>query len=155
MILTTRSVRMKNAGVIRGAALLGMAALAAGCSVVDSNGYSRELAYIEYGGSPVQIVLPATARVEEPVAVSVTTYGSGCAQKGDTQVSVSAQVAELRPYDLYDEESDCPDILRTFVHEAEVIFEQPGTATLRVHGRTSDGGRTIVETRTITVQPAS
>lgn len=145
---------MRNARVIRGAALLGMAVLAAGCSVVDSSGYSRELAYIEFAGSPVKIVLPATARVEEPFTVAVTTYGDGCTQRGDTQVSVSGAVAELRPFDLYDEEGDCPRILNDFVHEAEVIFEQPGTATLRVHGRTDDG-RTIVETRTITVQPAS
>jgi hypothetical protein len=154
MIRTTRSGTMRSAAVLRGLALAGTAALAYGCSPVGSDGYAREPAYIELDEHPVQVVVAATARVEAPLRVAVTTYASGCSRKGDTQVSVNGAVAEVRPYDLYDVEGDCPDVVTEYVHEAQVIFDQPGTATLQVRGRTADG-RTLVETRTVTVQPAS
>jgi hypothetical protein len=150
-----RSQAMRSAMVLRGVVLAGTAALAYGCSPVDSDGYAREPAYIEFHENPVQVVVAATARVEEPLRVAVTTYASGCTRKGDTQVSVNGPVAEVRPYDLYDVEGDCPNVVTEYVHEAQVIFDQPGTATLHVRGRTADDGRTIVETRTVTVQPAS
>lgn len=129
-------------------------AAASGCSVVDSSGYSREPAYIEFYGNPVEITVPATARLDEPVTVSVTTYGGGCTHLGDTQVAVSGGTAELRPYDVTETVGACPTIVNRLVHQAEVIFDQVGTATVRVYGRSEPGGLPLVETRTITVQPA-
>lgn len=140
--------------VRRGGIAAALAVLAAACDVVDPTGYSRELAYIEFYDSPVEIVVPATATVEEAITVTVRTYGGGCTSRGDTQVAVSGAVAELRPYDVTRTDGDCPDIMRQFVHEAEVTFDQPGTAQVRVHGRTAPGGATMVEIRTVTVQPA-
>lgn len=43
-------------------------------------------------------------------------------------------------------------ILRLHDHEASLVFREPGTATVRIHGRRSPGDEAITATRTITAE---
>lgn len=139
------------------AACLAALALAAACAALDPNRHVRELGFIEYYGTPVEVTVPATVRAGEPFAVRVVTWGGGCTQAGETEVAVSGAAADVSPYNLTITGPDvaCPDILRNLPHEVTLRFDTPGTATVRVHGRREPGAETITVTRTVTVQPAS
>lgn len=134
-----------------------IAGAALGCSgsPVDLDPNSeRELGFLEYHGTPVEITVPATAEAGVPFTVRVATWGGGCTAKDDTEVTVSGSTANVRPYDVTatGRNAVCPDILRTLTHETTVRFDKPGTATVRVHGRVEPGSRTIVIKRTVAVQ---
>jgi hypothetical protein len=138
--------------------ILLLACLAAlGCSGSPTASTGRELGFLEYHGTSAEVTVPETARVGEPFAVRVVTWGGGCTEKGETDVTRSGTRVDVRPYDLTASGADiaCPDILLRLVHEATVRFDAPGTATVRVHGRVEPGARTIVVTRTVVIQPAS
>jgi carotenoid cleavage dioxygenase-like enzyme len=157
------AVRMRSRNAIRDIPMRSilllacLAAAALGCSgsPVDLDPNSeRELGFLEYHGTPVEITVPATAKAGVPFTVRVATWGGGCTAKGDTEVSVSGSTANVRPYDITatGRAAVCTDILRTLMHETTVRFDTPGTATVRVHGRVEPGSRTVVLTRTVTVQ---
>lgn len=131
-------------------------ALAAACSPAEPGAPVRELGYIEYYETPVEVTVPATARAGAPFTIRVVTWGGGCTSAGDTEATVSGAAADVSPYDLRVDDPGvaCPDILRSLAHEAALRFDTPGTATVRVHGRREPGTDVVTVTRTVTVQPA-
>lgn len=145
---------MKTIPALR-SAVLAAAVLAAACSPTGTDDLVQDLAFIEMEGQPAQVSVPATARVEEAITVSVKTYGGGCTEMGETQVTVNGSVANVTPLDREPTgDVGCPRIVREFTHEARVTFETPGEAEVRVHGRRMPGGERFTVTRTVTVQPA-
>ncbi len=97
--------------------------------------------------------MPQSVRIGERFTVEVTTYGGGCTSKGHTQVSVNGREVDVRPYDLHPtrEDAACTRELRTHRHEATVWLEEPGTGTVRVHGRRMPDDAPVTVTRTLTV----
>lgn len=94
------------------------------------------------------------------VIVNVITYGDGCYQRGETQLSMAGMVADIRPYDLVPPPGTiCTRQLVAGTHEAHLNFESGGVARIRVHGydvRTRDAqnmpGTAIVVVRTVEIR---
>jgi hypothetical protein len=69
------------------------------------------------------------------VVVAVTTYGDGCYQKGQTHVTLSGMVADVRPYVVVPPAgTNCTRQLVAGTHEAVITFPSSGVARIRVHG---------------------
>jgi len=137
--------------------LLAVAALtlAAGCGITYADyGSEPRPAVIDLGAPDApQVVVPREVRVGVPFTVRVTTFGGGCVDKGFTEVAAGASEADVRPYDFHptDENAPCTRELRSHLHEASVRLEQPGTGTVRVHGRRMRDGEPVTVTRAITI----
>lgn len=140
---------------IRTLLLLAALPLASACDIVETDFDQRVLpAVIDMNAAnPPVIELPQSVRVGERFTVRVTTYGGGCTSRGNMQVSVIGLQVELRPYDVYpaDEDEACTRELRTHLHQASVWLEEPGTATVNVHGRRMPEDEPVTVTRTLTV----
>jgi len=101
--------------------------------------------------SSAGIVTPASFRVGVPDTVSITTVGNGCVRMANTQVQVQGLLATIQPVDSNRIRDICTDTRRTFIHKAGVTFQQAGSATLRILGRTELLTNIIVE-RSVPVQ---
>jgi len=140
--------------------LLGTLALAssAGCRLFTDNEIRRErqLALIEFYGDPLVVQIPDTAAVATPFEITVRTYGGGCIDQGDTEVSVAGQAASVRPYDVFvtslPPNYACTSDLRLYTHRALVRFAQVGPATVTVHGRVRPGDSAIAVQRSVHVR---
>ena len=113
--------------------LLSAAALA-GCGSGDADG--EQLGVIEFFGDPAQIAAPSSAVVGQEFRVDVSTYGGGCVSLERTDVSIEGNVVDIRPIDRDNTEpgTACPANLATYDHSVGVVLNQPGAATIRVHG---------------------
>lgn len=118
--------------------LVACAATPSGGSPPPPKGPSeRVLGTVEFYGDPVRVEVPRTAELEQPFVVTVTTYGGGCIEKGETEVKVEALRAEVRPYD-YDTtpiNGDCNDDLRLHERTKTLRFEEVGTAEVVFFGQ--------------------
>lgn len=153
---TTRSGTPKSPIMPRSSLLLTVAlTLAAGCGITYPDVSSEPRPAVIDPGAPdaPQVVVPQEARVGVPFTVRVTTYGDGCVDKGFTEVAAGPSEADVRPYDFHptDQNAACTRELRSHLHEASVRLEQPGTGTVRVHGRRMSDGEPVVVTRTVTI----
>jgi hypothetical protein len=103
---------------------------------------------------PPRIEIPETARAGQAFTVRVTTYGAGCTEPARMDVELDGLAADLQPLDYAprDESLPCTRQLRLHPHESVLLFAQPGTATVRIHGRRMPGDEAITLTRTVTVQ---
>lgn len=100
----------------------------------------RVFGTLEHYGDPAQVEVPASVRRGQPFTVTVTTYGGGCIEKGETKVEVEGLRAEVRPYD-YDTSplnGICNDELRIHKHAATLSFEEIGTAEVIFYGLKED-----------------
>ena len=130
----------------------------AGCRLIADNEIRRErqLGLIQYYHDPLVVQIPETVAVASPFEVTVRTYGGGCIDQGDTEVSVVGQAAAVRPYDVFVTDLPpnyaCTDELRLYTHRAHVRFEQAGPATVTVHGRVRPGDSVMVVQRSVHVR---
>jgi len=142
------------------ARLLGTLVLAAsaGCRLFTDNDIRRErqLALIEFYGDPLVLQVPDTVAVGSPFEVTVRTYGGGCIDEGDTEVSVAGQAATVRPYDVFvtylPPNYACTSDLKLYTHRALLRFEQVGPATVTVHGRVRPGDSAVAVHQTVHVR---
>lgn len=85
--------------------------------------------------------------------VAVTTYGSSCNAKADTEVSLQGLTATVVPYNFAPPHgTSCPRDLRAFVHEVTIPFSRSGAAQIRVRGidrRTRSAANLIGDTITV------
>ena len=132
-----------------------LAALASACStLLPEHHDEQQPAVLEHYGDPPRVTAPASVLVGDPVTVSVTSYGGGCVRKGYTDVVQGERMTvSVRPYDLYvgDGKVVCTDELALYQHDVTLRFDQPGTATIRIHGTRMPGGEPITLTRTVVV----
>lgn len=124
----------------------------------DGDGPSeRVFGTIEYYDNALQATVPATAEVGVPFDVTVTTYGGGCIEKGETTVETEGLEAQVRPYDINTEPANgvCPDIFRTHAHTATGTFTEAGEAEVVFYGLKEDATGTVnvSHTRTLEVVP--
>ncbi len=83
------------------------------------------------------LVAPDTVLAGRAFTVSAFTIGGGCFRSGDTEVVLSGQAAEIRPFDLFFDPGPngaCTADIGFYPHEAAVTFGQPGRATVRAVG---------------------
>lgn len=143
--------------IIRSAPILIAAVALFGCdsspSAVDTLVRPATLSF--YGNLDV-ISLPDTAVVGVPFTASVRSYGGGCVSKDETRIELSGQSASIRPFVREPAENAhvaCPDILYFFAHDLELVFNQPGQATVRVFGIREPERTSYTVTRTLPVVP--
>jgi hypothetical protein len=129
-----------------------------GCRLSTDNEIRRErqTAVIEYYGDPIVIHVPETVAVGSEFEVTVRTYGGGCIDEGDTEVSVVGRSASVRPYDHFvthlPPNYACTSDLKLYMHRALLRFDERGVATVAVHGRVRPGDSAIVVLRSVNVQ---
>jgi hypothetical protein len=84
------------------------------------------------------IVAPTTAQVNVPFQMTITTYGSGCEEKGDEGVIITDTGASVFLYDFTTATRPgvvCTTILKRFQHTVTLSFPTPGEKVIRVWGR--------------------
>lgn len=94
-----------------------------------------QIGQIEGDGAPQRIQVPDSAMIGKPVLVQLVTYGDGCVSQGDTDIVLTADVAEITPYDRRVVGDGCPLVLREFEHQTTVTFDTSGDKIIRVNGR--------------------
>jgi hypothetical protein len=134
------------------AALLG--AIACSDPVIIDNRQLRPAILINDG---VQATIIAASTVDhgQPVDVAITTFGTGCDEIGDTQITGQAGEIEIAPRDWYViplPNQVCTADIRQFVHTARLTFDQAGSATIRFVGRSEPAGDDITLVAKITVR---
>lgn len=126
------------------------AAVLAGCSVLGPDG--GEQPGIIAPSSPGAVTVPAAVQRGEPFTVKMITQGGGCLSKGPTRVRIRGATAEVRPIDGHSGGNVCPADVQMYEHTATLRFDQPGTATVRIHGRRLPGDEAVVVTRALTIR---
>lgn len=131
--------------------------LFAGCSPTgaDAPEYVRELGILTEPGLSEQVQVPASAAAGQPFTVRVSTWGGSCRLAAPAEVSRTGLQADVTVYDLNPTGGACDRAIRQVEHVVELRVPGPGTATLRIHGRTFDvEGRPVPLTieRTLTIQ---
>jgi hypothetical protein len=127
----------------------------AGCDPAGSTlpGDDFHPATLEFYGDTSEVIVPQLARPDVPFTVRVTTFGGGCTSMGVTRTEVNDLIGELRPFDktVSGRNVNCPDVLRKYTHEATFTFEREGFATIRVHGRSEPGEKSLTLIRRVWV----
>jgi hypothetical protein len=84
---------------------------------------------------PGQLVIPVAANVGQPFVVNARTFGDACVSFGRTEMEIDERNVEIRPYDRRELDEVCADILRIIEHPITLVFNTPGTVTVRIVGR--------------------
>jgi hypothetical protein len=123
--------------ILMGAALAALV----GCSAADLFGSSAhshdDPALVIFYGDTSRVAAPDTVARGTSFGVSFTTYGGGCTRAiSHTDVTITGNVAVIRPYDRTDDGPfACPDILLLLTHSAQLNVDAPGSFTIRVIGQ--------------------
>jgi hypothetical protein len=127
----------------------------AGCQTVQ-NDRVRVIGAIEgYNVDDPRISVPTTARAGQDFEVTVSTYGSGCHSKGETEVSISGRTATITPYDYTAPPgTPCTMQLVEFRHTATVRFATMGPAEVVIRGESRTAQGVIDVRRSVSVQQA-
>jgi len=140
MDIPNRLLRVLGMGVVVAFAIAGTA-----CgSITDSADGVRQVGVI----GPVadaQVVIPDTVRVGVEAVVEVTTFGSPCFRKGETEVEHAANTVKITPYDYPHARESCFSIEISFVHRATVEFSEPGLTSVVIVGRARATEDEVVE----------
>ena len=138
--------------------LLAPISIGFGCELATDTeiGRERQPAILRFYGDPLVITMPETVAVATPFEVTVQTYGGGCIDEGDTEVTLSAHAAEVRPYDIFvtylPPNYACTGDLRLYLHRAILRFEARGSAIVTVHGRARPGDSAVAAQRSVHVK---
>ena len=143
--------------IISGLAVLaGLALAAVACRSTTEADAPDELGVIEFYGERTGVLdLPASVTAGHDVAVTIRTFGDGCASVAGTGVRYRGALAIVLPYDNQGSRAaagtGCPNILHRLSHTVNLRFPTPGRATVRVEGRREPGGGTTAVEATLTV----
>ena len=99
----------------------------------DSDESVVEIGVIEHYAVQTQIEVPSSVTRGVQALVRVTTFGDGCISLEDTEVHITADGAEITPYDRRTPPK-CTANLNHFSHEAYVSFDSLGPKTIVVNG---------------------
>jgi hypothetical protein len=119
----------------------------------------RRIATIDHFGNPVftvSIQVPESVARGQEFVVKVTTYGSDCVGKGDTEARVNGLSAVVTPYDWevtrLPPKTGCSIAIRPHEHTASLRFDQAGSGRLVIRGRRKPSGNVITVERRIEVR---
>lgn len=119
----------------------------------DSNSMRQVLGAVKHFGDGPDIGVPATARVGEPIPITVTTYGGGCIREDTTIVVIDSLTAYVTPYQRIPTAPEtCTAELNTNRRSLLVAFAVRGRATVKIRGRAVPGDTVIGLLRRILVQ---
>lgn len=118
--------------------------------------WARRVGLIDPGfgpNSPSPVVLPDTVTAGVPFTAVVSTYGgTGCVRPDRSNVLTAGLTADITPYDsVYVGPNVCLADLHAYPRPVQLQFSSPGSAQIRVHGRSIDS--TVTLERSITVRP--
>jgi hypothetical protein len=102
-----------------------------------------------------QVDVPPVAVAGQPFTVSLTTYGGGCIVEDTTVVDVRGLRADVVPYQRVltpPPNGACTMELRITRRQQQVVFDQPGVATVRVIGRGESNASLVSVLRTVRVE---
>ena len=124
------------------------------CDDTTGVNYTRRPGQLRYFDLRDNVTVPDTVDRGVPFNVKITTYGDGCAQLGDTPVSMTAQVITVAPHDIFagGRNVACPDVLRSLEHIASISVSTPGAVTIRIRGRDYPVDSTFVIERRLVVR---
>ena len=148
----TESRRAALLRLAAGAALLG--SLACSDPVIIDNRQLRPGILVN-DGIPAQIDVSLTVDRNQPVTVTISTFGTGCDEIGDTQVNGQGNEIEIVPRDWFViplPRQVCSADVRLFTHTAQLSFTQTGAATIRIRGRREPAGDEITLVTNVTVR---
>jgi hypothetical protein len=105
--------------------------LAVACSLLEPT--SAEPALVIFYGDTARVSAPTFAAPGVGFQVSVPTFAGGCTRTiARTEVRISGNLAEIRPYNETRQAPACPDDLIILTHVVSLRFDQQGQATIRV-----------------------
>jgi hypothetical protein len=141
-------------------ALLAAALLLSACTPptsADDREYRVELGRLTYSGVEAQVQVPAVVRAGEPFTVRAVTWGSTCRLPAPAKVATSPARTDIEVYVREPINGVCNRALGAIEHEVQIVFPQPGTATVAIHGQgwNTGGGLDVIQLvieRTVTVQ---
>lgn len=81
------------------------------------------------------VQLPAEAIVNMPFVVTIVTFGSGCDNAGDAEVTITGNTADITVYDYHVFGVPCTEQLKRMPRTATLKFPTAGEATIRVNGQ--------------------
>lgn len=145
--MTTRALWQSSAAA--------MLLLASACSLLLPERHTApQPAVLEHYGDAAQVTVPETAPAGVPATVQVVSYGGGCIREGFTDVVTEGMTVDVRPFDFHTtgEKVVCTAELALFRRDVQLRFDQPGTATIRIHGRRMPGEEPVTITRTLIIQ---
>lgn len=126
----------------------------AACSDATDVNYARRPSQLRYFDFRDNVTVPDSIDRSAAFAVRIATYGDGCAQLGDTPVSIAGKVITIEPHDVFATGKNvaCPDILRSLEHTASISIATPGVMTIYVRGRDYPADSTLVLERQLVVR---
>lgn len=108
------------------------------------------IVFLDYESRPMTdrpaVEHPGRVRAGEPLKVTIRSYGGGCEAAGGAEGWIRGLAAEVHPWDYTHMpegpaglEYVCTTPLNIFKRTLDLVFDAPGTATIRVHGLRSHG----------------
>lgn len=115
----------------------------------------RRPAAIAFTGDSSSLLVPTTARENEPFTVTFKTYYGGCESAAQTDVTTSPMTVEIRPFENEDQRPNvsCPSILIVESHSVEVTFLSVGTGHVILRGQKDAAGTQVAIDRPVIVVP--
>lgn len=99
------------------------------------------------------VSVEAVIQAKQPIAVVVNTYGSSsCIQPDGARVILEGMLATITPYDLRQRGGFCTLDIKAHARSVEVMFPEPGPATIRIEAR-DFGGQPITVEQIVLVSP--
>jgi hypothetical protein len=100
----------------------------------------RVLGIIDFGDDGMKDVLtaPKAVRLGEIFEVTITTFGGGCENEGDTSVVLLSTGAAITVYDFTVATHPgviCTAVIKRMPHTVNLRFEKPGEAIIQIWGR--------------------
>jgi hypothetical protein len=101
------------------------------------------------------VTVPSVAHAGLPLQVTVTTYGGGCITEDTTVVTTNTHSADIVPFQRWyqpKQNEACTMELRVNKRQLEVVFTQPGVASVRIYGRGQPDGALVTVVREVRVE---
>ena len=136
--------------------LLALAIAAGGCVLPTDSVRERRIGTLEHKDAEGSVVVPDRVVLGEEFQVYVVTYGTSCARRGETRVSIAGLRAKVTPYDVEVRPATgggCEGQQR-FIHAGPVRFDEPGLAKVVVSGWSGTAGELIEIEYPVVVEPA-
>ena len=101
------------------------------------------------------VAVPSLAHAGVPLQVTVTTYSGGCITEDTTVVAMETHSADIVPFQHWyqpKQNEGCTMELRVNKRQVELVFTQPGVASVRIYGRGQPDGGVITVVREVRVE---
>jgi hypothetical protein len=120
----------------------------------DPSVTAREVGIIVYFTDTARFTLPATAPANQPFQVVFDTFGGGCHSKGETEILMRDLTVDLVAFTYWSSPlGRCTLDLQIMPNVATLTFPTPGTAYIRILGRSFPDRKQVSFRRTVTITP--